>query len=872
MSSSTVPAKTTMMGAVIHCDRRGAPESERHRRPVSCVGAQGRSAHTGLIKVLRGGICGTDIHMLKGYVDDAVAVDGKSPLVLGHEFVGIDTKTNRRVVAGINIPCGRCRLCRQAAASAGDEDLLVRRRNHCPHRHCIGIHQWSGCHTEYLLAPSRNLFNVPESLTDLEACCTEPLAAALRIVEQGIVKAGDRVCVIGGGRLGLMVADVLMRLPLAQRVTNKAAEEGRPLKQLCVIGTDVDRMRQVLGLPLEGPAATDRSCYRALVNSPDGASQLEVKLVSRYSPECATVGGSDDDDEPQLFDVVVECTGSSSYAAALNNALNLCRKMGTIVMKTTASAEEKPSSDQSLSVGSLMTRCVVDEMKLTGSRCGPMGAGLRFIEEAKKESPNDIPAQPSLTPCPKCGSSVMSSLACPPPLCLDRHIGAVVPLSEAVKAYTLAAVHHTKEMLDGGCAVATGRIITIRHAVVGGYQDDSHHLQWRLPSVSAREISQACNSAGVAYISERFSALGRRMILGFRFDPTAAVYEVEVRATTTTMDAMRRRLQRSRGEPSTDPFTTPRKSSTIPRELPYPFPFYTVTIAWKGAIEDATQVQGDEGDAATSTTSASSSASGPRQLGHPICDDRRPGLCKHGALAARVLLTDRDGPAPARGGAQQTMGEASPCSECKTPETQDRQVSSTTGKPDPFMNQGDITTVDDGTRAQYGRVALEAWSSDLPGVRLCQVKVGDDAICSLLVKMPSDGQSVNLLMSVCSACSAPTESHRGPRDQCVHVRAAIALLNEKHGRDQQGQVVADMPRPVPSIVGDAHGERRHTLRSTARPTDNIARRLVFTGPSQESKEAIPDNVLDPKRSVPLVVIDDAEPPRTERFTHSGLPR
>ncbi|KAF4698724.1 hypothetical protein FOZ63_005829, partial [Perkinsus olseni] len=394
-------------------------------------------------------------------------------------------------------------------------------------------------------------------------------------------------------------------------------------------------------------------------------------------------------------------------------------------------------------------------------------------------------------------------------------------------------------------------------------QDDAHHLQWSLPSVSAREISQACNSAGVAYISERFSALGRRMILGFRFDPTAAVYEVEVRATTTTMDAMRRRLQRSRGEPSTDPFTTPRKSSTIPSAMPYPFPFYTVTIAWKGAIEDATQVQGDEGDAATSTTSASSSASALANLAIQCsCGDRRPGLCKHGALAARVLLTDRDGPAPARGSAQQTMGEASPCSECKTPETRDRQVSSTTGKPCPSMDQGDTPTVDDGTSAQYGRVALEALSSDLPGMRLCQVKVGDDATCSLLVNMSGDGPSVNLVMSVCSACSGPMESHRGPRDQCVHVRAAMALLNERHGRDQQGPVVADMPRPVLSIVGDAHGasKQRHTSRSTARPTDNIARRLVFTGPSQKSKEAIPDNVLAPKRSVPLVVIDDAEPP------------
>ncbi|KAF4734831.1 hypothetical protein FOZ63_021573, partial [Perkinsus olseni] len=138
MSSSTVPAKTTMMGAVIHCDRRGAPNQSgtgdlfpalelRQDLPIpdpgevrSAIGEEaynalvncGESDEAGgdlrLIKVLRGGICGTDIHMLKGYVDDAVAVDGKSPLVLGHEFVGIDTKTNRRVVAGINIPCGRC--------------------------------------------------------------------------------------------------------------------------------------------------------------------------------------------------------------------------------------------------------------------------------------------------------------------------------------------------------------------------------------------------------------------------------------------------------------------------------------------------------------------------------------------------------------------------------------------------------------------------------------------------------------------------------------------------------------------------------------------------------------------------------------------
>ncbi|KAF4665768.1 hypothetical protein FOL47_004446 [Perkinsus chesapeaki] len=151
------PAKNTMMGAVIHCDRRSVTASpgeegskkalfpalelkrdlplpdpsevrsaigdEAYEALVNCGEGGEAGGELRLIKVLRAGICGTDIHMLKGYVDDAVAVDGKSPLILGHEFVGVDSKTHERVVAGINIPCGRCPLCKRATEEGG-EDLL----------------------------------------------------------------------------------------------------------------------------------------------------------------------------------------------------------------------------------------------------------------------------------------------------------------------------------------------------------------------------------------------------------------------------------------------------------------------------------------------------------------------------------------------------------------------------------------------------------------------------------------------------------------------------------------------------------------------------------------------------------------------------
>lgn len=146
-------------------------------------------------------------------------------------------------------------------------------------------------------------------------------------------------------------------------------------------------------------------------------------------------------------------------------------------------------------------------------------------------------------------------------------------------------------------------------------------LHWALPSVSCRHISKACNSPGVSCtyalclplwhvltlsdISRRFSVLGRRMILGFHFDPTTATYVVEVRATTTTMAQMIRRWQ-LRQQESDDPFTTPRKSS-MTNGPAYPFPYYTVTIGRKEEAIDSTQVQGEEEGDDASTTSGSPS-------------------------------------------------------------------------------------------------------------------------------------------------------------------------------------------------------------------------------------------------------------------------
>ena len=96
-------------------------------------------------------------------------------------------------------------------------------RNHCPNRTVIGILNQNGTFAEYMTLPLSNLHVVHESIPDEIAVFAEPLAAACRVVEQGLVqfrysdgggeecRGGDRVAILGDGKLGLCIAEILGR-------------------------------------------------------------------------------------------------------------------------------------------------------------------------------------------------------------------------------------------------------------------------------------------------------------------------------------------------------------------------------------------------------------------------------------------------------------------------------------------------------------------------------------------------------------------------------------------------------------------------------------------------------------------------------------
>lgn len=148
-----------------------------------------------LVRVVRAGICETDLQLIRGYM----TFRG----VLGHEFVGVATEgrfAGRRVVGEINCACGDCSMCRSGYPS------------HCSRRSVLGILNHDGAFAEFIAVPERNLHIVPDVITTDEAVFVEPVAAAFQIPAQLRIRTSDRIVILGDGRLGNLCAQVVADL------------------------------------------------------------------------------------------------------------------------------------------------------------------------------------------------------------------------------------------------------------------------------------------------------------------------------------------------------------------------------------------------------------------------------------------------------------------------------------------------------------------------------------------------------------------------------------------------------------------------------------------------------------------------------------
>ena len=251
------------------------------------------------IRTILAGICNTDLEVVRGYA----GFHG----VLGHEFVGVvdwaedRSWIGRRVVGEINAGCGGCEMCRTSQPE------------HCANRTALGIRGRDGVLAEFFALPVANLHPVPAEVPDREAVFVEPLAAACQLLERVHVGPTDRAVVVGDGKLGLLVAQVLA---------------------------------------LTG-------CNLTVV----GRHEEKLAVLARRGIETQL-----SDEGLEGADLVVECTG---HPAGFQAAQRLVRPRGTLALKSTYHGPVEAD----------LSRLVVDEIRVVGSRCGPFGAALRLLAQ-----------------------------------------------------------------------------------------------------------------------------------------------------------------------------------------------------------------------------------------------------------------------------------------------------------------------------------------------------------------------------------------------------------------------------------------------------------------------------------------------------------
>ncbi|MFE2560235.1 zinc-binding dehydrogenase [Streptomyces sp. NPDC059352] len=176
------------------------------------------------------GICGTDLHIFHGDMDARVS----SPAVLGHEMSG----RVLRVGPGVNGPMpgdavtvmplrwdGTCPACR-----AGH-------RHVCGHLDFMGIDS-PGAMQQRWTVPADTLIPLPASLPLDRAALVEPTAVAVHDVGRAEVRTGEKVVVVGGGPVGVLIALVAQAAGADIRLVELSAHRRRCAQELGLVTLD----------------------------------------------------------------------------------------------------------------------------------------------------------------------------------------------------------------------------------------------------------------------------------------------------------------------------------------------------------------------------------------------------------------------------------------------------------------------------------------------------------------------------------------------------------------------------------------------------------------------------------------------------------
>lgn len=153
-----------------------------------------------LVEVKATGICGTDRHIYNG------EAPAKPPMIPGHEIAGVvvdlgervsNLKRGDRIAVDPNIFCNNCFYCKR-----GEIHL-------CENLEAVGVTR-DGGFAQYVLIPAANVYRLPDSISYTAGAMVEPLSCCLHGIDIAEVQTGDLVVVLGGGAIGLILAQLAL--------------------------------------------------------------------------------------------------------------------------------------------------------------------------------------------------------------------------------------------------------------------------------------------------------------------------------------------------------------------------------------------------------------------------------------------------------------------------------------------------------------------------------------------------------------------------------------------------------------------------------------------------------------------------------------
>jgi L-iditol 2-dehydrogenase len=230
-----------------------------------------------LVEMRACGLCGTDLAKL-AHPRQAAGIR------LGHEFAGVVVAVGPevtcfapgdRVTAAHHVPCGTCRACRH-----GSESM-------CPQ---FKMTQIDPCgFAEFIRLPAlhveRVTFRLPELMSFETASFTEPLGCAVRAVERSAVQAGDRIAVVGGGGMGLLIAQAVRAReaePIVLDISEERLQVARRLGIAGVVNPATDDPRRRLAALTDG-AGLDGAILTVVTEGILGSTQEALRAGGRIN-------------------------------------------------------------------------------------------------------------------------------------------------------------------------------------------------------------------------------------------------------------------------------------------------------------------------------------------------------------------------------------------------------------------------------------------------------------------------------------------------------------------------------------------------------------------------------------------------------------